>query len=132
MFAVCFNLTFNKLSIIYHKNWQIEERNFSKTFTRDKTFIINCNRFPNNPAIKRYGRFIEGLMPESCYFITLNNLSRCYKSNRREKREYLKSFNAWQKLFLSIAIESKIILLYAVNQNYANERLIRWFLYHSA
>ena len=126
---------FNKLSILPYlpQNWQVEERNFWGTLRATRLLLSIVIDFKIIlTAIKRYERFIEGLMLESCYFITLNNLSfGRYKSNRREK-EYLKSFNAWQKLFLSIAIESKIILLYAMNQNYANERLIRRFLYHSA
>lgn len=77
------------------------------------SIVIDFKIIPT--AIKRYERFIEGLMLESCYFITPNNLSAVINQTEEKKREYLKSFNARQKLFLSIAIESKIIRLYAVN-----------------
>jgi len=36
------------------------------------SMVIDFKTIPT--AIKRYERFIEGLMLESCYFITLNNL----------------------------------------------------------
>jgi len=47
------------------------------------SIVIDFKIIPT--AIKRHERFIEGLMLESCYFITLNNLSAVINQTEEKK-----------------------------------------------
>lgn len=83
IFAVRYYFTFNKLFIIRCKT---EERNIWKVSRVTRLLLSILIDFKIIPTtIKRYERFIEGLMLESCYFITLNNLSAVINQTEEKK-----------------------------------------------